>query len=227
MSPDWDRIEQFVGYGRIDAPVIFIGMEEGLSKEDSLEEDLRVRSRFDRVMDLKDAHNGIAGTEQLFDPIRTKCQRTWRPMCDLMVRREDELSSREARNRYQATKLGRKNGDTLLCELLPYPSRNAKTWTYSARFGTREEYREAMLPRRIRLLKDTIREAEREVIVCYGKYDWKHFEALFEGTNLRDHGPFRVGSSNGIRTVLAAHFSARQFNTDRQLEALARVALNL
>ncbi len=26
---DWDRIESFIGFGRRDAPVVFIGMEEG------------------------------------------------------------------------------------------------------------------------------------------------------------------------------------------------------
>ncbi len=225
MSPDWDRIERFVGYGRIDAPVIFIGMEEGLSKEDSLEEDLRVRSRFERVMDLKDAHNGIAGTERLFDPARTKCQRTWRPMCDLMLRRSGEIPTLEKRNLYQAMKLGRANGETLLCELLPYPSRSASTWTYSARFNSREAYRDVMLPRRIRLLQDAIREAKREAIVCYGKSDWPHFETLFEGVNLSDRGPFRTGSLNEMKIVLAPHFSTRQFNSDQQLEALANVAL--
>jgi hypothetical protein len=222
---DWSRIEQFVGYGDIDAPVIFIGIEEGLSKEDSLEDDLRIRSQFRRVMDLKDAHAGIAGTERLFDPVRTKCQRTWRPMCDLMLRREGKTSTCETRNRYQAMKLGRKNGDTLLCELLPYPSRNASAWTYSERFDSREAYRQAMLPRRTLLLKGVISEAKRSVIVCYGKSDWRHFEALFDGPRMSGYGPFRVGSSNGTRIVLAPHFSGRQFNTEAQLQALANVTL--
>ncbi len=222
---DWKRIEQFVGYGRIDAPVIFIGMEEGLSRDDSLDEDLRIRSRFDRVMDLKEAHTGIAGAERLFDPARTKCQRTWRPMCDLMLRREGTTSTCETRNQYQATNLGRKNGDTLLCELLPYPSRNASAWTYSERFDTREAYRRAMLPRRTRLLRGVISEAKRSLIVCYGKSDWRQFEALFEGPRMNERGPFRVGSSNGTRILFAPHFSARAFNTDEQLKTFADAAL--
>ena len=221
---DWDRIERFVGYGNPGAPVVFIGVEEGLSKEDSLQEDLMIRSRFERVMDLKDAHAGIAGTERLFDPARTKCQRTWRPMCDLMLRRSGESPTLATRNRYQATKLGRTVGDTLLCELLPYPSNNTSAWVYPERFDTREAYREAMLPRRIRLLRDAIREAKREVIVCYGKSDWQNFEALFDGARLSDRGPFLTGTENGTRIVLAPHFSARQFNTNAQLESLAKVA---
>jgi hypothetical protein len=222
---DWQRIETFVGYGNMFAPVVFIGVEEGLSNEGSLQEDLRIRSGFEPVMDLKDAHAGITDTERLFDPRHTKCQRTWRPMCDLMLRRSGEKPTLETRNRYQASELGRKNGHTLLCELLPYPSKNASAWIYPGRFESREAYRKAIVPQRIRLLKNTIGEAKRELIVCYGKGDWKNFEVLFEGAELRNHGRYRVGSSNGTRIVFATHFSAREFNTDAELEALAGAAL--
>ncbi len=176
-------------------------------------------------MDLKDAHAGIANTERLFDPARNKCQRTWRPMCDLMLRRGGERSTLETRNRYQATKLGRSVGDTLLCELLPYPSNNTSAWVYPDRFDTREAYREAMLPRRTRLLQSALGEAKREVIVCYGKSDWNCFEALFEGVSMSHYGSFRVGSKNGTKIVLAPHFSARQFNTESQLAALEHAVL--
>lgn len=222
---DWDRIERFVGYGRPDAPVVFIGVEEGLSKEDSLQEDLLIRSRFERVMDLKDAHAGIANTERLFDPARTKCQRTWRPMCDLMLRRSGESPTLATRNRYQATKLGRSIGDTLLCELLPYPSNNASAWVYPERFDTRDVYREAVLPRRIALLKNAIRESKREIIVCYGKSDWANFELLFKSVSMSERGQFRVGASNETKIVLAPHFSAREFNRETEMEALAEIAL--
>jgi hypothetical protein len=223
---DWDRIERFVGYGRPDAPVVFIGVEEGLSKEDSLQEDLLIRSRFERVMDLKEAHAGIAGTERLFDPARTKCQRTWRPMCDLMLRRSGEIPTLEKRNRYQATELGRADGETLLCELLPYPSSSTSAWLYAARFDTREAYCEAMLPRRIAMLKNALDEAPREMIVCYGKSDWHNFEALFDGVTLSERGQFRIGSKNGTKIVLTQHFSGRQFNTNAQLELFAKVVLD-
>lgn len=183
------------------------------------------RFRFEPVMDLKDAHAGIVGTERLFDPARTKCQRTWRPMCDLMLRRAGENPTLEKRNRYQATKLGRRFGDTLLCELLPYPSNNAKTWLYENRFETRDTYCQSMLPQRIASLQKVIGEVSRELIICYGKSDWQNFEALFKGANLSERGPFRVGSSNGTRIMLAPHFSARQFNRETAMEALAQEAL--
>jgi len=82
---DWERIEKFVGFGRADAPVIFIGMEEGLKSAEALDEDLAIRSRYEQpIMDLREAHKGIAGTENYFDPDRAPRQQTWRVMADIM-----------------------------------------------------------------------------------------------------------------------------------------------
>jgi hypothetical protein len=87
---DWQRIEEFIGFGRRDASVVFIGMEEGLKEAERLDEDLEVRSRYvTAVMDLKAAHDVIAGTERYFDPDRAPRQPTWRVMANLMLRRED------------------------------------------------------------------------------------------------------------------------------------------
>jgi hypothetical protein len=41
---NWERIESFIGYGRRDAPVVFIGMEEGLADKSALKNDLIRRS---------------------------------------------------------------------------------------------------------------------------------------------------------------------------------------
>ena len=85
---NWKRIEEFVGFGRWDSPVVFIGMEEGLKNAGALDEDLAIRSRYELpIMDLKEAHLGIAGTEKYFDPDRAPRQPTWRVMADLMLRR--------------------------------------------------------------------------------------------------------------------------------------------
>lgn len=43
-------------------------MEEGLKEANALAEDLKVRSTYEDVMDLKEAYNGIAGTERYFGP---------------------------------------------------------------------------------------------------------------------------------------------------------------
>jgi hypothetical protein len=69
QAVNWKRIEDFIGFGRRDASVVFIGMEEGLKDADALDEDLMIRSGYATpVMDLKEAHRGIAGTERYFEP---------------------------------------------------------------------------------------------------------------------------------------------------------------
>lgn len=43
-ASDWKRIEDFVGFGRADAPIVLIGMQEGLKDAEALDEDLAIRS---------------------------------------------------------------------------------------------------------------------------------------------------------------------------------------
>ena len=96
MHIDWDRIENFIGYGNINAPVVFIGMEESLDNDVPLADDLRMRSQFDKVVDLR-----AAGEASI-----RKFQRTWKPMCDLMLRRCGKASNYESRLSYQIKELG-------------------------------------------------------------------------------------------------------------------------
>lgn len=118
---DWSRIETFVGFGRRDAPVVF-GMEEDLKSADALDEDLAIRSAYaSPIMDLKEAHRGIAGTERYFDPERAPRQRrraSWPTSC---CGEGVDAPTGADRRHYRATRLGRSDGDTLLAELLPYP----------------------------------------------------------------------------------------------------------
>jgi hypothetical protein len=65
----WDKIENSIGYGRADAPVMFIGMEEGASKDP--EADLVTRFSYENRARLE------AGA---------RYQPTWDKMSDLMLR---------------------------------------------------------------------------------------------------------------------------------------------
>ena len=227
---NWARIERFIGFGRRDAPVVFIGMEEGLKDAARLDEDLMIRSSYATpVMDLKEAHRGIAGTEHYFDPDFAPRQPTWRVMADLMLRREGNLSpDGNDRRRYRALHLGRsgEGGDTLLTELLPYPHPKTSDWLYArfGKFGTREAYEREMILDRIELLRGVLAESPRELVVCYGKQHWEHYQELFKETSWVDDGSFRIGLSGNTRVVLTSHFSSRAFNTDDQLARLYAVA---
>jgi hypothetical protein len=226
---DWDRIETFVGFGRLDAPVVFIGIEEGLENASALPEDLRVRSTYEaRVMDLKAAHREIAGTEHYFDPERAPKRPTWRVMADVMLRREGHAEPTGTdRRRYRALHLGRTHGDSLLVELLPYPHPKSHDWLYAGfgKYLTREAYEMDQIPRRITLLRDALGEHEHHLIVCYGKGRWPEFQRLFADVIFAGDELMRVGHVGRTRIVLTHHFSRETFNSGEQLAAFARVAL--
>jgi hypothetical protein len=91
---------------------------------------------------------------------------------------------------------------------------------------TRDAYEKAMLPARKDLLRAVLVAYRREVVVCYGKAHWAHYQDLFDDVSWRDVGPHRVGEAAGLRIVLTTHFSGRDLNTDMQLSEFATVAVH-
>ena len=205
---DWTKIEEFVGYGRRDAPVVFLGMEEGAATDPQA--DLQRRSTYDCIRDMD------AGRPY---------QATWAKMSDFMLRRAGVKPTKVLRANYQANHLGRPTGDTLVAELLPYPNRRADHWheVFHKRFPTRKAYEAVMFPKRIELLRGVLREAPRQIVVAYGKTHWTHVRDLVPEATWREAPPFEVSQVGRMRVVLAPHFVSRDFNG--QGEALARLAL--
>lgn len=209
----WDRIEQFIGYGPADAPIVFLGMEEG-GDNALLREDLIGRSK------------SADFAEIAWQPTT---QRTWRVMCDLMLRREGVTNPTKAqRLAYQQERLGKRGGETLVAELMPYPSRSASDWPdiYAQRFRNRKTYLEELAPRRCSLIRDLLRTSPRELIVCYGKEHWRHYRTIFDlpvgAKSLSEVVVERWGST---RIVFTPHFSGRAFNSENQLADFAKLAL--
>lgn len=223
---NWDQIENFVGFGNPRAEYVFLGMEEGLLCDETLDADLAVRSKYDQYMDLEEGQLSLAGTKKYFgaDP---KNQWTWRPMCDLMLRFTENVSepAKPERVRYQADKLGRKGGLTLLAELMPYPRKKAdkSNWPYKKynRFDDYKTYRVEMLQKRLALLKALFdMPCQRKLIVAYGKGDWDEFKKLF-ATNWNPAPPFECGRVGEMAVVLTPHLSDRTFTPQAGLDHLA------
>lgn len=229
---NWNRIETFIGYGKIDAPVVFIGLEEGLSNSRALRSDLIRRSQFEPVMDLKRAHEGIAGAQKLWDPVNPKSQPTWRPMCHLMEARGKVKGApdRQRRKAYQALHLGRDHGQTLLTELLPYPHTHTRHWLYRrfGRYSSRKAYEKALLPKRLGLLRRALVKHPREVIVCYGKARWPDYKQLIAETypgKVRwvAHESAERAIVGKTRILLVNHLSRGPFNSNSDLAAFVRL----
>lgn len=227
MAIAWDRIEGFIGFGNPNAAVVFLGMEEGLRRDADLQQDLESRAKFSAYMDLYEAQLTLGGPRRYFG-ISPVTQKTWRPMCDLMLRRSGEREpTLEKRVRYQANQLGRTSGHTLLCELLPYPHSDTKQWLYAkyGRFARRRDFERTMIPQRQELLRTAFSEHRPELIIAYGKANWSYYKDLFKLATWHQSDPFEYAEWGSTRVLLAPQLASKHFNTDDQLEHFASVAL--
>lgn len=200
----WDVIENFIGYGRKDAPVVFIGMEEGLAASEDIEENLLRRSAYGIVKDLR--------------PQTTKLQSTWRVMCELMLMRAGiEVPGVEEKRQYQTHRLGSSDGDTLLSELLPYPKSKRSDWPniYRQRYETQEDYIHQMVPRRQRLISSLFADVSRELIVIYGKEHFERYQGIF-GDNWSAQPPFLRTTAFGARVLVSPHLTSISFAKHRK-----------
>jgi hypothetical protein len=231
---DWNRIEAFIGYGNIEAPIVFVGVEEGLAKPEALQQDLLWRSTFSPVMDVKEAHEGLADDPRLFAE-KARDQKTWRVMTDVMLHFNSETfkskqDRKEQRKTYRKLSLGRTRTNSLLMELLPYPNKKKAAWPYGDRFATKKSYVAGILPRRLDLISHALGEHPRNAIICYGQGEWRLFKQLFPpDTKWKgikgSYNTFECATWRGAKVTLTYHFS-RYFNTDEQLDELSAVALS-
>ncbi len=215
---NWPAIESFIGYGRLDALVWFVGMEEGAAS-DGVEADLVRRSAYATTHELG-AFEGSRGDQ-------TPTVRTWRPMSHIMLVRDGQSSTAPTRKKYQNALLGKAKGSTLLVELLPYPHRSTNDWDeiFLSRYPSRSAYQTDMIEHRIELLRSILNDQRPELVVAYGKAHWGSYKKLFPNTSwLTDH-PFQVGVSSKTRIVLSPHFASRQLNTEDNLQHLSDLAL--
>jgi hypothetical protein len=246
---DWERIENFVGYGSIDAQVVFIGIEEGLVDAGALRNDLLWRSTFGEVMNLEEAHRGLAHGTKLFGN-RPRSQPTWDAISDLMLRfnRAAAISQKqwlEKRIVYRTHELGQSGSSTLLMELLPLPNQNASSWPYGALFPDRKEcasrtaYLKKVLPLRLKALSEALSQHKRKAIICYGRGGWLAsgvpsryggwltFKQLFPGiawASFEGLRKYEIATWHGAKVTLAYHLS-RWFRSKTQLDELASIAL--
>lgn len=207
---DFEKVEKFAGYGRRDAPYVFVGMEEGAPEK------------------LCEHIHNIAASPEIAEAIfladAKGMIRTWRPVCQLMLLLERRNTvTKEDRLVYQKTMLGRSTGNTLLLELLPYPARGLHEWPCSK--FERDSGRDACLARigqqRIELLRRIISECHRKAVICYGLAYRKHYKKLFPaGLTWRQSGQFELADWGRQKVAIVPHFASRPFNRIASSEEL-------
>ncbi len=204
-----DHLLNFIGYGKLNADVWFLGMEEGGGGANNI----RSRLRFRPVEDCAEAHKILGITK--FHTGQNIIQPTWRGMCYIMLRLEGKPVDRESIRNYQADYLGRFRGNSLLCELMPIPKPKVKVWDYKmliTQFRSAKEYFQVVKLRRVNYLRGLIQKHHPKVVIGYGKKYWQAYSELFPALKFSGHGQFLVARDTNTVVVLTHHFISRTMN---------------
>jgi len=210
--------ERRFGYGSYDAPVWFVGMEEGGGG--SLNE---VRLRLETwaklvsqpLDDLRDYHLALEFPKVIChftEPI--SLQRTWAGLMRVLAGLRHETPTNGHLRQYQADQLGRHGAETCLLELLPLPSPGATVWHYDTWSGlpqleSRRAYEAYYAPRRVGALRQLIA-LHRPALVCFYGLTHATWWRQIAGVELREvalppnKGGF-VGQDGDIVYLLLQH----------------------
>lgn len=197
----------FFGYGDLEAPLWFIGMEEG-GGNSAVEVTNRIHAWQKRgrmpLEDVADYHDAFM--EDGYRSI-TK-QNTWSALSRIQLAYASGSTSAGAVRHHWQNQLGRRGSATCILELNPLPSPSITTWKYpeftDAHFlENRIAYNARYRANRIASIKDMLLEASPQAVVFYGKkYEefWAQIACLtFETDQLHSH------AANGGTTFISMH----------------------
>ena len=178
-----EQLSRFIGYGRLDAPIWFLGLEESLGKRPSMREwtpikELKIRAGWPAVLDVKRAHQTLQ--DDYWN--RRNYSSVWRFAAKLTVGilyPQISWNDTHVVHKYVINKLGREDGETLLSEVMPFPAKNLSDWPFISIYSDRKKYMDEMLPMRVILWKNMLCRHRPSVLFAYGKQYWSHYKGLF------------------------------------------------
>jgi hypothetical protein len=196
------KLENFIGYGRKDAEIIFFGLEEAGGGIRNLKKRLEIPD-YD-YLDCKRIHIDHFQVSKKYllhsdDPaIKVKFQPVWRYMSYIMLKLDNIESSEIFKDDgkllrdYQNNFLGSisDHRKTLLTEIYPIPCSSLKLWGTSKEsykdiipfYQDKAEYRTKVIKKRVETFKELINSPEfkAKAIICYGQSHWKEFKAFLK-----------------------------------------------
>lgn len=169
-----NRLKNFWGYGSLEAPTWFIGMEEGLGNGAP-----HILERF-RVADGKMTVDMRRDMKAVADHIRwfqhgAPIQATWKyPIALYLYLKNNHIPSTEDIRKYQSSRLGDSSlKETAAIELMPLPSTKAheSTWIYGdlniPELSTRAEYLAAYKQERVSKLHELFHQYRPSLAIFY------------------------------------------------------------
>ena len=174
------RLKNFWGYGNLKGPVWFIGMEEGLGKNEGFPLERFQATDGKTVVDIT---SNTSADHQLLFMEGAETQKTWRRLIFvLLYQKLNRVPDIEEIRDFQINKFGRTKSDHAVLELMPLPAKSVvKTdWTYQdvplIGLTHREEYLASYKPERVQALKALIEKHQPKLVLFYSRTylnDWQ------------------------------------------------------
>jgi len=201
-----EKLENFIGYGRDDAEIIFFGLEEAGGGWENLKTRIKIKN-YD-YLDCKRFHLDNFEHKKPYklhyddESKKVNFQPVWKFMSYLMLKLENKSEQEIFSNNsdllrsYQNNYLGTKNnnGKTLLTEIFPIPCSSLKHWgtkneSYTSIipfYKDKKEYQNIVLEKRVELFKKFVKSEnyQAKAIICFGKSHWKDFKKFFNEFNV-------------------------------------------
>jgi len=200
-----DQLLNFIGYGRLDADLWFLGYEE----QPLNDANLRARLNFNQVEDCAEAREKLDISLQKF--AEDHLMNAWHGMCEVLLRVEKNEASEENIQQYLTDQLGRADGTALICELLPLPMSADNEWNYVSQipqYASREAYYAEIKPLRIDFFRELVQQQLPKVIIAFGKNNWPDYQVIFKDFKLSPHGDYLLGWNANTVVILCQHLSA-------------------
>jgi len=166
--------KQFFGYGRWDAPVWFVGLEEaGTGREKELQARLRAWDKRGR-RELEDAPSFYPACEHhLWHGRDATLQHTWHRLIRVLLFARSEPVTEEIVVEFQKNSLGATSGHMCLAEFFPLPAPSHRHWPYANHehlpswMRNREQFMQTVLPERAAALRAKISVHHPRAVVFY------------------------------------------------------------
>lgn len=203
---------EFYGYGELNAPLWFVGMEEGGGESaKDVTQHIRTwqkRGR-KRLEDLAEYHDEIV--DGGFAKITR--QNTWTPLSRIQLSYENRSTTTSDVGKHWRETLGRWRSKTCIMELNPLPSPSINTWNYPkftdiSFLADRVAYNARYREKRIHSIKNMIKQGSPNAVVFYGT-KYHTFWAQIADAEFEKMGLHSVARNGNVTYVSMHHPNAR------------------
>jgi hypothetical protein len=223
-----EYVSRFFGYGDLNAPLWFVGMEEGGEPDSSyLSRRLHSWSHIGKpsVADITSGQD--VNKSPWFSSNKPPIQRTWGKLIRATLISNGEDFSLGSIRKYQAQRLARHAGETCLLELMPLPAKKLTSWPYATLSGldylsSREAYFEAVAPSRRRKLSSLIEQHRPRAVVFYSSQYFLQWKEVAGGEANWEDKSFGKEASNGNTSFFCTPHPTAFGTTNETYEALGK-----